>query len=806
MVGDTTTREDLKAALPDTSGTVSLKGLGASAEIHRDGHGIPHVRAQSVRDASFAQGFATAQDRLWHMDYDRRRAYGRWAEFAGPQGVEQDKMMRRFRLESSARADYLVVAEKTREMLDAYAAGVNAFIETTQALPVEYSVVGGTPEPWQPWDGLAIFKVRHIFMGVFEAKLWRMRLVKHLGPERTAMLFPSYPKGELQVVPPGTKYSGQAEDGLEELIRGAQALKLLSGTAGSISGEPDIAGIPESILSVKKETEAGSNNWALSGSRTASGKPLVAGDPHRGLETPNVYYQNHLACPDFDVVGLSFPGIPGFPHFGHNDSVAWCVTHAGADYQDLFIERFNDDDPQLYEYKDEWKRAESHHETIAVRGANPVEMDVTVTHHGPIIFGDPAEGCGVAFRYTATAAPIKHADALLQMLRARSADELEESMRSWVDPANSFVFADVHGDIGYLTRGQVPVRSSANAWIPVPGWSGEHEWEGVVPFEEMPRSRNPETGYIVTANNRITGVDYPHYIAFDYTPWFRATRVTHRLLSLGKEVKAKDMTAVHADRVSVPAQSYIQLLSKIQPLDKVSARAKEMLLAWDGTMDRDGVAPTIYSAFLESLVREVMGHALGPLAHEALEEMGPGGPTHVTRLRAHFPAMIQKDDRSLLPEGSDWNSIMATALAKGVAKLHQELGEDMEPWRWGRVHRTVPQHSLSTSFPQLAGLLDPPSVPFGGDGDTPQAAGYSLARPCLMTSTSVARYVFDLSDWNNSAWIVPLGASGHPGSPHYADQTPIWAEVQLVPMLYDWERITAQAQSHQTLRPAQDSP
>ena len=778
MVQTSITEKDLAAALPDTSGTVSLRGLGAAAEIYRDGYGIPHVRAASVHDAFFAQGYAVAQDRLWHMDYDRRRAYGRWAELAGPPGVEQDTMMRRFRLEASARADYEVVDVETRHMLDAYADGVNAFIETSETLPVEYAMVGASPERWQPWDGLAIFKVRHIFMGVFESKLWRATLLAHLGPEATARLYPGYQENQLLIVPPQARYDGPVGDGLEELSRAVAQLNWLN------------------------ESDSGSNSWVLSGSRTASGKPLLAGDPHRALEVPNVYYQNQLSCPDFDVVGLSFPGVPGFPHFGHNAFVAWCVTHAYGDYQDLYVERFNAEDPGLYEFKGELKRSEVYQETIRVRGGVPVEMDVTVTHHGTIIAGDPEEGYGIALRYTATAEPLKAGDALLAMLSATSADELDEAMRPWVDPANNILFADVHGNIGYLTRGQIPIRSEDNAWVPVPGWTGEHEWEGSVPFEEMPRSRNPESGLIVTANNKITDDDYPHYIGLEYAPGFRAERVTRRLLDLGKKATVEDMASVHADRVAVPARKYVRLLAAVEPLNEASAKAKEILLGWDGTMERDQVAPTIYSAFRDSVVTQVLGPILGPAGREALEGIGRGGPAHVGRLKALFPYMAETGDNSLLPDGLDWNSVMARALSEAVGFLSRTMGKDMDGWGWGRLHRTQPQHTLSPSFPQMAGLLDPPSYPMGGDGDTPQAAGYSAGQPFAITGTSVARYVYDPSDWSQSRWVVPLGASGHPGSPHFADQASVWAEVQMIPMLYDWDRIVAEAESHQSLLPA----
>ena len=776
MTSTSLTPANLRAALPDMSSQVILAGLDAPVEVYRDRYGIPHVRTQSVNDAFFAQGFVTAQDRLWHMDCDRHRAYGRWAELAGPAGLEQDLTMRRFRLKASAQVDYEAVDQETRAMLDAYSAGVNAFISSTQRLPVEYRLLTATPEPWQPWDCLAVFKVRHILMGVFESKLWRARLVNHLGPEKAAKLGYGYQRGHVLTIPPGTDYDGPPVSALEELSKGVEAINWL------------------------KESDAGSNGWVLAGNRTASGKPLLAGDPHRGLDTPNVYYQNHVACPDFDVVGLSFPGLPGFPHFGHNDSVAWCITHTGADYQDLFVERFQEGDPLRYEFKGQWLQAQVHHETVRARGAAPVRMDVTVTHHGPIIAGDPSKGFGLAFRYTATAEPNTWAEALLTMLRVKSADDLEGAMLPWVDPCNNLLFADVQGNIGYRTRGQLPTRSGANAWLPVPGWTGEHEWTGVVPFQEMPRVRNPETGYIVTANNRVVGEEYPHYIALEYAPGFRARRITDRLLALDK-ARVEDMAPIHGDKTSIPAQAFARLLQRVNPLDEASAKAKDLLVRWDGVIERDDVEPTIYNAFRDNMVRIVLEHIMGSLAKEAIESQGRGGPVHMARLKSRFHTMIQEDDRSLMPPGLDWDTLMANSLSSAVANLRSDLGEDMKGWQWGKVHHTQPQHTLSPSFPHLAHLLNPPSVPMGGDADTPQAGGYSAAQPFTMTGMSVARYAFDLGDWNNSAWVVPLGASGYPGSPHYADQAPVWAEVQLIPMLYDWKRIAQEAASRQELTP-----
>ncbi|MDP9375543.1 MAG: penicillin acylase family protein [Chloroflexota bacterium] len=770
--------DDLRAALPEYGGTVRLAGLDGPVEVLRDALGVPHARAGSLHDAFFAQGFMHAQDRLWQMDYDRRRAYGRWAEYAGPPGLEQDRLMRRLRLAASARADYAEFDAPTRAMFDAYAAGVNAFIATTPTLPIEYRLVEGAPEPWQPWDSCAVFKVRHVLMGVWGTKLWRARQLRAAGRDVLLALRAGVAVPGPLIVPPGASYDD-----------------LPDATGESTAGAEAVAGL--------WEWGAGSNNWALHGGRTASGKPLLAGDPHRPLDVPNVYYQNHLACPEFDAIGYSFAGVPGFPHFGHNARVAWCITHAGADYQDLYIERFAPADPTHYEYRGEWLEAERHGETIAVRGAAPVAIDVTVTRHGPVVVGDPADGHALALRYTATAAPNAGFGAFLPMLRATSVDELDAAMRPWVDPCNNFLMADVDGNIGYLLRGEVPQRARANAWLPVPGWTGEHEWGEPIPFEELPRSRNPETGFIATANNRIAGPEYPHYISLDYAPPYRAERIVDRLRPL-RGATVTDMAAVHADKLSIPSRVFVGMLDRIAPADDRSAEAKSRLLAWDGTMGPDDVAAAIYAVWRDQTIALLLETPkLRPLA----QPPAGGNPIPLkmlpvaARLRAPVVALLQADDRSLLPEGEGWPELLAKALARAVAWLEAALGPDMDGWRWGRIHRTVPKHPLSATFPALSALLDPPATEVGGDGDTPQAASYGGlgAAGFTVLGTSVTRYVFDLGDWDRSGWVVPLGASGHPGSPHYADQREVWREQRLYPMLYSWDAIAAEAETRQRL-------
>jgi penicillin amidase len=345
----------------------------------------------------------------------------------------------------------------------------------------------------------------------------------------------------------------------------------------------------------------------------------------------------------------------------------------------------------------------------------------------------------------------------------------------------------------------------ANAWRPVPGWTGEYEWRGQIPFEDMPQSRNPEAGFVVTCNNGVTTADYSYYINTYFAADYRARRVTARLQALAdKKAEVEDMAAVHADRVSIPAQSFLKIVQHVQPTDAAVEAACDLLLQWDCSMDRTSAAATLYAAARTHLFTDIIATTLGPCAHEALyapSGTGRGAPTHAQQIFYGAVAAMAHNDPSPLPSGSTWTDLVASALQRAVAELRPQLGQDMRTWHWGQVHRTRPRHPLSRVFPDLADLLNPPAVSAGGDGDTPQQGGYALTDRFNLVSMSVNRYIHDPADWRRSRWIVPLGASGHPGSPHFADQAKRWAEVQTIPQRWDWDEITAAAETRQTLRP-----
>ncbi|MBI1927847.1 penicillin acylase family protein, partial [Candidatus Poribacteria bacterium] len=483
------TTHDLKAALPDVTTPMRLPGIDTPVEVYRDRWGIPHIKAENEKDLFFAQGFVTAQERLWHADFDRHQALGRWSEFAGPGGIARDKLLRAAGMGRTAKLDYEIASPEAKVMVDAYTAGVNAFLDTTKTLPIEYKILGQAPERWENWHCLAVYKMRNTLLGTFEPKLFRTRLVKAIGPEKTAALIRGYPRGHLLTVPPGAVYEGPPLDGLDELSKAAEEANWLG------------------------EVDAGSNAWSLSGTLTQSGLPLVAGDSHRALDTPSVYYQIHLSCPDFTVIGYSVPGMPGVLHFCHNEYVAWGMTYGGADTQDLFIERFREGpNGREYQFKGEWHPARVLNETIKVRGADSVEISVTITHHGPVIAGDSVSGTAVTISDTGLVEGSRWVDAVRDAMRAKSIYELHEALRHWTDRVNNYAIADVHGNFGYLHAGKIPIRGESNGWRAVPGWTGEHEWNGYIPHDALPKAINPDTGYVVTCNQRVAGHDYPYYV------------------------------------------------------------------------------------------------------------------------------------------------------------------------------------------------------------------------------------------------------------------------------------------------------
>lgn len=746
------------------SSSLAVAGVDGEVTVLRDEWGIPHVRAATSRDAFFGQGFVQAEDRLGQLEYDRRRAAGRWAEVVGPSALDQDVFARRADLPGVARREYDALDGASRAVLDSYAAGVNAYLTLGRPLPTDLELAGVTPDPWAPWECCAVFLVRHVAFASWQRKLWRGRLTAALDVDTAARVERRDPEDVPLIVPPG-----------------AVAIPATMG--------PDAIGDVAAAMAALAEESAGSNSWALAGSRTRSGAPLVAGDPHRLVEVPNVYYQCHLAAPEFDAIGLAFVGVPGMPHFGHNASVAWCVTNANGDYQDLYVERLAADNDRRVE-------------VIEVRGAGPVRVECRATRHGPVLFGDPDSGVAVALRATALARPSAGLSVLAPMLAAGSVVELDGVMRRWVDPVNNVLSADRAGHLHYRTVGEIPVRDRATAWGPVPGWTDAYDWRGEVPFDELPAISDPPDGFLVTANQEIVGRDYPHYLGYDYSRPDRARRITERVAAL-EDATVDDMAAIHRDRRSRRADVWVDALARLEGRDDTERTALDVLRRWDRMMEPESVGAAVYLVTRDRVGVIVARHpALAPLRAPFPGEPPGGYAPLELRLWNIVSELLGRGDTTLLPDGQSWNDVLADGLTDAVTLLRAELGDRVEGWRWGALHRCAPWHPLAAVHRDWAGRLNPPPVEMGGEWDTVWAAAHPAGYGFGVTTASVARYAFDLADWDRSGWVVPLGADGDAARPHFADQQRAWADGVLLPMRYGWDGIRAAAESETTLRPA----
>jgi penicillin amidase len=726
-------------------------------QITRDGHGVPHVRGETPADAWAGMGYACAQDRLFQLDYDRRRACGRWAEIAGAGAVGGDVLARRLGLAAAAQRDVVAMSGPALAAFEAYAGGVNAAIaDGAMPLPGRYPV-----EPWLVWHSVAAFLVRHVLMGQWQHKLANAVLLARIGPDAFARLETRPPLGSPLAVPPDGRLS-------------APVSRLLDDALDDVVGH----------LGFLAEVEPGSNAWAVSGRRTAHGAAVICNDSHRALDTPNVYWQCRVSCPDFDVVGATFPGLPGFPHFGFNGSVGWAITHADADSQDLYLERFSG---SRYLTEDGWAPADLRQERIEVRGGPPVTVPAWATRHGPIVHGSPESGIALALKWTGTYRANTGFECMFPMLTAASVAEMCDAQDGWVDPVNNLVCADVSGRIAYQCRGEVPVRSSEGGRrLPAVGWDGECEWTSTVPFGELPRTVDPSVGYVMTANNAIVDGDAP-YLSYTFAQPFRAERL--RSLLAGRAALTVDSLAgMQADTVSVAARGWGRVLGSLGPFDVADAESARSLLAgFDGDLAAESAAALLYACFVRALAAGLYRPILGPQTWEWVAS-GRLAPT-ISLIRRwlgndtwELLGMPTAPGSAPVNGGERGQRVLAAvpeALASAWAAAVELGGPDPRPWRWGDAHRTVRVHPLGRD----AGRF--PGVPMGGDADTIQAAGYGwqAGAPFSVASLSVYRQVVDLADGGSASYVIPGGASGDPADPHFADQLAQWAAHRRIPMI-----------------------
>jgi penicillin amidase len=599
-----------------------------------------------------------------------------------------------------------------------------------------------------------------LLMGSVWFKLWRAAALPIVGADGIAKL--RYDDGgrDLLCIPTGAEADRHAA-GLAALQPAMRAL-LDAMTAGD-------------------ETGGGSNNWAVGPAHSATGRPVLAGDPHRVFEIPNMYAQHHVACDVFDMIGLTVPGMPGFPHFGHNGRVAYCVTHAFMDIHDLFLERFDGDRVLTANGTVPLVRHTGH---IVVRGAGDHAFESFETPHGPIVVGGPAQGYGLALRSVQFAETDLSFDCLPRMIQAQDVTSLYEATRGWGIMDHNLVAADTAGSIGHRVRAKVPVRRREHGWLPMPGWLPEYEWQGWITHEAMPEVINPPEGLIATANNRVVADDHPDYLCTDCHPPYRAARILDRLQQ--GRFGPQDAAALHADTLSPHAALFQARLAR-QPASPM----RDLILAWDGHMAADSAGAAAYAALrraMTAILAERSG--LAAVAKHPFAAVAPGVAVQ-GQLWWTLPKLLRDDDVSLL-DGWDWDRVIQAALTACA---------EMPLTSWGEQHRPRLVHPLSAVFPDAAPLLNPPSRPIGGDRDTVLATGFVPAAGPAATYGALSRYVFDVGAWDNSRWVVFHGVSGQPGSRHYADQNAAWSECRMIPMLYDWVAIDKAAVNRQEIRP-----
>jgi penicillin amidase len=754
--------------LPKTRGSLSVKGLESRVTISRDRFGVPRIEARSSADLCFGHGFCIGQDRLWQLEFYRRVAAGRISEFAGSDGLQTDRLMRTLGLKRVADAEVATIPPAGRTYLEAYSAGVNAAIAAAPAMPFELQLLRIDPEPWTPADSLAIGKVVALgFSTNMETELFRAELVSLVGAEKVARLEPQYPGGNPVVTQPGAPWSG-----------------------GGIELAAQIAKVREAVgLSLER---AGSNNWVVSGKRSVTGRPLLANDPHISATIPDVWYAVELSTPDLEMRGGSLPGTPGLV-IGQSRHVAWGFTNVMADVQDLYVERIrsaHEGQQATYEFEGEWRPLTITHDHIAVRGKHPEPIEIWETHHGPIVnralAAETPEPLSLA--WTALREPWPSA-AGIELGEATSGPELVAGLADFSVPCMNLVWADSAGDIGYKLVGKLPRRPGGCPDLPKPGWSGDYEWDGYVPYDELPEIVNPPGGAIVTANNRIAPDDYPHHITSEYMDGYRAARI-EQLLAERERHTLEDFERIQADLLSLPGRDTSLRLARLTPPDQPSLRAIERLRSWDHRMEADSVAATIYAAFTVHFARAVadavIGDATGGDHWIARSRIGFGEQTSSPwRFQARMLELWDEGDSELIGGGS-WDELALTALRAALDELSERYGHDPASWRWGRVHGIRFVHPMGDGPSGVSKLLErvlSRRLPAGGAPETVNCVGF-VAHGGDYTGTWGAsfRLLADVGDPERSRWQHMTGQSGHPGSPHYDDLLQDWLAVRSNPV------------------------
>ena len=801
-----------REAWPQHAGTLHLPGLSAPVEVIRDAQGVAHIYADTPEDLFAAQGFVHAQERFFQMEFSRRVGQGRLSELLGRVTLQQDKFIRTLGWRRAAQLDLDALTPNSQRMLEAYAAGVNAYIlqyaEQPARLGLEFRVLGligrNIPiEPWVPLNTATWAKVMawDLRGDALDNELLNMSLLNQGGERLLNALRPNYP-ADMPVVVSPTLHASVAHAGAAHMVGKSTATADLSlALLKSVTGLDTLLGHMPSN---------GSNTWVVSGAHTKSGKPLLANDPHLGIQIPSVWFQIGLhcrvvsaACP-YDVSGVSFVGVPGVV-IGRNSHIAWGISNLGPDAQDLFTERPNDSNPNEFEYRGHWEPATLHEERIDIAGESPVTITVRETRHGPIlneVSNSLRESPPTALEWTALQAG-HFVDGILALNRAQNFQDFRGALMGWESPAQNVVYADVDGNIGYQMTGRIPVRASGYGDVPSEGWTGEYEWVGNVPFGDLPWLYNPPEGIIVSSNNAVIAPASAPFIGNDFDQGFRARRI-HQLLDNQSALDVESFLHIQLDNASGLAQD---TLPRLKPLLATSAAAEQgaspqalqLLNAWDGQSTVDSSGALIWETFWIRLAHAIFDDEVGqPLARYAVT-MNTATRSAVRNMVADSAAVFWDDTRT--PAHEMPAEIVKRAWDETIDTLNSSFGSDVNQWRWGRAHTATFRNGVfgQSGIAPLERVFN--RGPMAVNGTTDAIDANSQNESMNVLSIPSLRMVVDLAQPDGGRIINSTGQSGHPFHTNYDDMTQLWADGGALPFWHSSAAVRAHQRDVLTLVP-----
>jgi penicillin amidase len=745
-----------RRALPQLDGQVKLRGLSATVKVTRDSHGVPTIEATNLDDLFFAQGYVTAQDRLWQMDGMRRFAAGELAEVLGSSQLQHDRDQRILGLREVARRSLQDYSARDRAFVEAYARGVNAYIqERTGALPIEFRILRYKPAPWTAEDAVLMgaSMVQNLNHGSYRAALRKEKFLARLGPELTADLFLNSswhdrPPGKVPV-----RLDRQEQDdgrGDNDNMTTSRALPVIA-TSFPVMDMAD--------------PRPGSNNWVVSGAHTVSGKPLLSNDMHLDHQMPNLWYEVHLRSGNFDVAGVSLPGFP-FVIVGHNQRIGWGFTNVGPTVEDLYVETVND--KGQYQTGQDWRDLEGRNEVIHVKDAPDEHLEVVSTRHGPIITElIPDEKRVIALRWTLYDG--LHSS-FFDIDSAQNWDEFLKAFSTLDAPGQNVVYADVDGHIGYHATGHIPIRARGDGSVPVSGSDDSHEWKGYVPFEKLPTVFDPQWGILATANGRITPDGYAYTLSTEWDAPWRTERI-YRVLESGKKFGPADMLALQTDVYSTfdrfCAERFVYALDHAKDLSPRSREARDLMRDWNGIMSSDAAAATIVIRARRELARILLEEKI---KSNGSEPTGSKPPSSASDYRWGMSSVwleniLLKQPKRWLPTGfADFDAVIAAAVDQAVSP--PEAPSKLSDWKLGEAFPLTIQHPVLGRFPLLRRWTGPGRVEQSGNGFTVKQAAGNLGPS--------ERLTVDFSDFDQSTLNTVSGQGGNFLSPYYMDQWKAW--------------------------------